>query len=381
MAQHFARTVPFDDLVNGLYKEVERGNVRTQAGVGGLVMFSYSEQCVHDRAWNQFSLISRGLVLDLIHRCVVATPFPKFFNYGEGQRPNEPMEPLPDEPFTATEKIDGSLIIVFFHNGAWECCTRGSFNSDQAQWAQRWLDQHPGWTAEFTPGHTYLFEVIYVANRIVVSYPYEGLVLLGAYDDEGYEYYRETLVGISLSRHEYRVADLVMGESLADLLTIAESLSAGDEGFVVRFQSGRRIKIKGAEYCRVHRLVSRVTPLAVWEMLLHGDDLRAVEAQLPEEFQTDLKNIERLLQGHLRALQFDVQLDCHLTTELSDKELGQSNNPNVKWIFAARKKNLWQQLEQPGSLLRQRFYEQFRPTGNNLPGYQPTSAVNRFGAS
>ena len=66
-----------------------------------------------------FSLISRGLILDPVQRLVIATPFPKFFNFNEGG------VALPDEPFTVSEKLDGSLGILFHHQGKWRITTRG----------------------------------------------------------------------------------------------------------------------------------------------------------------------------------------------------------------------------------------------------------------
>ena len=42
---------------------------------------------------------------------MAALTFPKFWNYGELGLP------LPDLPFTVTKKMDGSMGIVFWHNG------------------------------------------------------------------------------------------------------------------------------------------------------------------------------------------------------------------------------------------------------------------------
>ncbi|MGL1080507.1 RNA ligase, partial [Vibrio parahaemolyticus] len=84
----------------------------------------------YDSAWDPVTTAARGLILDLEDRRIVATPFPKFFNAGERG------EPIPDLPFIATEKLDGSLIIIFHHRGRWRTATKGAFASAQAQWAQ-----------------------------------------------------------------------------------------------------------------------------------------------------------------------------------------------------------------------------------------------------
>src|SRR5436190_10295222 len=80
--RHPARALSFDELDAGLRAEVAAGNVMPIRD-GDLELFVYTNGCVYDRRWNLFSLISRGLILDTARREVVATPFPKFFNYGE----------------------------------------------------------------------------------------------------------------------------------------------------------------------------------------------------------------------------------------------------------------------------------------------------------
>ena len=67
------------------------------------------------------------LIVDTRDNEVLARPFDKFFNWGEGGRTS-------DAPIVAVmEKMDGSLIIGFHHDGRWRAATRGSFTSYQAK--------------------------------------------------------------------------------------------------------------------------------------------------------------------------------------------------------------------------------------------------------
>jgi len=382
--RHYAHTIPFDQILNDLLAEVEAGSVAVVSD-GDLRLFKYTDRCSFERRWTRTSLAARGLILDVSANRIVGTSFEKFFNIFEGMRLGEAMEPLPDEPFEVFEKIDGSLGIVFFHDGEWRVATRGSFQSDQARWATDYLRRHIE-TQWLEVGCTYLTEIVFPENRIVISYDYQGLVLLGAYDATGEEFSRRRLEAVALvcgftlpESHSY--------QSIDQLLEVAKTLPASAEGFVVRFASGRRIKIKGDEYCRIHRLVSRVTPLAVWEMLVEGDDLDAIATQLPEEFQGDLAQINALLDAQLTARLAAVRVAVDYVAEWSDKEVGlwqrrQHEFPEdvARWIFAARKKDLLKEVGAPGSVLRRRFFETFRPTANRLEGYVPSSAVNRFAA-
>lgn len=381
--RHQARAMPFDELVDGLSRQVADGTVAVVKN-GDLSLFKYTQACVYEKRWNRFSLMARGLIVDLAARRVVATPFQKFFNYGEGQIPGQPMAPLPDEPFEVTDKVDGSLGIVYWHAGAWRVATRGSFQSAQAQWAEAHLGSACA-TDALRRGTTYLVEIVYPENRIVVSYGYRGLVLLSAYDAEGYEQERWWLERAA-AHAGFRLVPARQFGNLDDLLAVAKELSCDEEGFVVRFlRSGLRLKVKGDEYCRVHRLVSRVTPLAVWEMLAAGDDPQAVAVQLPEEFKRDFDTIWQLLSDGLVALIDRVKVAADSTAHMDDKALGlwlrdqaTFKDDVARWIFPARKKDFLTRVHEPGGAMRRRACETFRPTANRLNGYVPSTAMNRF---
>ncbi|MET9842806.1 hypothetical protein ABZZ01_34320, partial [Streptomyces virginiae] len=70
--------------------------------------------------------------------------------------------------------------------GRWRVASKGSFISAQAVWAQRRLDGAD--TAALHPGTTYLAEILYPQNRIVVDYgDRRDLVLLAAFGLDGTE--------------------------------------------------------------------------------------------------------------------------------------------------------------------------------------------------
>jgi len=93
-----------------------------------LSLFCYTNRCVYERLWNDWTLIARGLILDRENQQVIATPFPKFFNYGEMGIA------LPGEFFDVYEKMDGSLGITYYYQEHWYIATKGAFDSKQATW-------------------------------------------------------------------------------------------------------------------------------------------------------------------------------------------------------------------------------------------------------
>lgn len=368
MTAHPARA--YDGNVGALVAELD---ARVASGMikrrdhGDLALFHYSEECVWSNGWDEFTRMARGLIIDVVTQRIVATPFPKFFNYGE-----RADAVLPDEPFTAFEKLDGSLGIAFFHAGEWHMATKGSFTSSQAIEGRKMLR-----TENLVPGTTYLFEIVGPWNRIIVPYAESALVLLGAYDEDGIEIEKPLAWALLSAVTGARLPVVHEGRSIADLVEIAKTLPRDDEGFVVRFASGYRVKIKGAAYVRAHKLASRVTPLAVWEAMLAGDDLVALRRELPEELWPDFDTILRIL----RWSEFDwmdtIQAAITQTRLMTPKEIGldKSIRESVKWAVFAHRNNR-DIMSDPK--LRRAFHDKFRPTANALDGYSPSSSMHRF---
>lgn len=376
---HLARELEFNELTTQLFAGVDKGTVHLKQ-MDGLSLFTYSKTCAFDRDnWNFGTLLARGLILDLKNKQVVATPFPKFFNYQE-------VPYVPNEPFSVLEKLEGSLIIIYNHRGKWCTATKGSFVSDQAKWAQEILDRKIR-TQYLVPGVTYLAEAVYSENKIVVPYEKEGLYLLAAYDTDGKEFRWEDLQ--DLAHYAWFLLPKKYDYPIDRLLEIAKTMKADEgEGFVIVFKSGYRIKIKGDDYCRVHKLISQCTPLGVWECYLNLDNLDEIKRQLPENFQTDLDNIYQLLKEEFNAYLTILKTLYEDTLYLSDKDLGLQMPQYLKkfgdiasLIFACRKKNFLNNIFiKPDKAIsaRRTFFNLFRPTGNVLGGYKPSSSMQKF---
>jgi RNA ligase len=342
--------------------------IHEQPGPDGLRLYVYTSRCVYETAWDFFTTAARGLILDTVSRRVVATPFPKFFNLGEH------AQAIPDLPFETFEKLDGSLIIIFHHAGRWRAATKGAFDSNQAKWAQARLDEAD--LCSLVPGTTYLAEATYPENRIVVRYDEPALVLLAAYGEDGMELDFDT-VREAAGPPGWRVAERHGFASIAELLHRAASLPRTREGFVMRFDNGLRLKVKGSEYRRIHAAISGVTPLALWEAIAAGDDMQTIRRDLPEEFWDDFDRIVGLIQRAASGIVDRVATLARGLDGLSDRDLGlrlASIDSELRpYIFAYRKR--------PESLLegrtRQTLFRAVRPIGNVLPGYVPSFAMSR----
>lgn len=242
-----------------------------------LTIWNYSEKVQFENLWDEVTLMCRGLVTDNEGN-MVAIPFQKFFNIEENRF-------TPTENFEVYEKMDGSLGIVFWYQGQWVVATRGSFTSDQAIKATEILNKY---NKDIMFRHlTFCFEIIYPENRIVLDYgDDEKLVLLGTFDKDGKE------VDIDMwSQYGFDVVKKYDG--IKDFKELKSMIKDDQEGFVVRFTNGDRIKVKGVEYLRLHKIMTNMSTTAVWECLKNGDDIETILKDVPDEFYEKIKSYVR----------------------------------------------------------------------------------------
>ena len=248
-----------------------------------LTIWNYSEKVQYDNLWDDITTQTRGLVTDDKGN-IVARPFKKFFNDSEKKH-----TPTPD--FDVYEKMDGSLGILFYYEGEWVLATRGSFTSDQAVKGFEMLQKYD--YQKLHKDYTYLFEIIYDDNRIVVKYNYEDLVLLGMINTEtGYD------VDLYGEGNDVRLKNLITNlgfkvvkkyDGINDYSILKGMIKDDEEGFVVKFSNGDRMKIKGEEYMKLHKLITSVSTTAIWEMMSEGRDVLELLKEVPDEFYNKIK--------------------------------------------------------------------------------------------
>ena len=140
--------------------------------------------------------------------------------------------------------MDGSLVIMFHYKNKRIFCTRGSFTSEQARRAENIFERKYK-DIEVKMECTYCFEVIYPQNKIVVDYEnIEDLFLISiTLTSTG----REINTEGSGFKTVHRILEY---KSIEDMMNIDVS---NKEGFVVKFNTGIRIKIKFKTYIAYHK--------------------------------------------------------------------------------------------------------------------------------
>jgi len=253
-----------------------------------LSILNYTEKAQYERVWNPVTLQCRGLIVEQGTNRIVARSFPKFFNH------NEPAAADLDTtgPVRVTDKLDGSLGILYPTPDGWAVATRGSFTSEQAVHATDLLrGKYAGW--EPNPGFTYLYEIVYPENQIVVDYgDRDELILLGAI---------RTLTGETAYPTDVEADWPGPVVEAFPYTTLAEALAApprpGMEGLVVEFtETSQRVKIKQQDYIQLHRIITGFSARRLWERC-------AVHAVLAAQPDTTVKRLGQSLRMDVKDVQ------------------------------------------------------------------------------
>jgi RNA ligase len=247
-----------------------------------LSIYNYSRTCQYENKWDNITKSCRGLILDKDGN-VIAKSFDKFFNLEEHS-----TEEIPNEDFEVYEKLDGSLGILFWYQGKWILASKGSFVSEQALKGKQILNSK--YNVEPIPkGYTTLLEIIYPENRIVCNYgDDEVLVVLSMISNaSGKELDYDSLLKIN---EETGLPVVKKYDGIQDYKTLKSLISKDREGYVVRFRNGFRMKIKGEEYVRLHRILTGFSNVDIWEYLKDDKNLDELLDRVPDEFDSWVRN-------------------------------------------------------------------------------------------
>lgn len=246
-----------------------------------LWLLNYSKSCQLEHIWNEATTQCRGLIIDMFGN-IVSRPFEKFYNYEE-------LDGLgikvPNLPFDAYEKMDGSLGIMYWIDDIPYLATRGSFNSEQCKHGTELLHtKYKNIWDRFDKSKTYLFEIIYPEDKHCIVYGPEvdDIFLLAVIDTEtgletdSIDNYRDVL---TVTKHY---------DGIKDWKNIREQFDGDNrEGFVIRFSNGFRMKLKYEQYFKIHFLRCMLSKKYILECLMDKKiaDIEEIITQLDEENQ------------------------------------------------------------------------------------------------
>ncbi|QZE11717.1 RNA ligase [Streptomyces phage Karp] len=310
-----------------LEKAIADGWVRVQTNEDNtLFIYNYTEQAQYKRYWNNVTLNCRGLILDSYNH-IVARPWKKFFNFGE-----RPLLFSTDDPVEVTDKKDGSLGILYQHpmTGDYRIATRGSFLSDQAIHATNVWDNKYSHIADPWHGVTFLFEIVYPENRIVLDYgETDDLILLGAVQNQ-YGWYYGPNEAAGMLNWTGPITEVFEYRTTNDCFKVHRSNA---EGLVIRCGS-EMVKLKQEDYVALHKLVTGLNERAVWERLMAGESRDTICSSLPDEFHGFVDKVADELETQFK----EIYHSSHVSyCEILNKMPGKSALPKNEWrkLFAS----------------------------------------------
>ena len=216
---------------------------------GDMFLYNYGDNVLVER--NHPVLVKcRGIVVKS-DGAVLNFPFERFFNSFEKE-----CAVIDWETAVVQEKVDGSLICVFWNGDSWEISTRGSFYPTESATVDfsDLFREHFNHFEKLKKEYCYMFELVTKKNRIVTYYPDERVYLVGARNLRDLkEVSRKDLDMISSDIGVLRPR-LFDAKNMDECKKVFETLKKDDEGVVLVDAHFNRLKVKQESYLKLSKI-------------------------------------------------------------------------------------------------------------------------------
>jgi RNA ligase len=328
-----------------------------------LAIFNYTAKCMYSGAWDDVTTKCRGLIIEMPVDCrhrynigdseVIARPWRKFFSLTQLKDETESGGSgswgyIDDEmaelgsiervdvdrisQVEVTDKIDGSMLILYqAPDGNLAFSTRGSFESEQAKFYSDLIRK--SWSASLKSmlwgrlfDYTLIFEGIGPANRIVLEYPDNEIVFIGATETVTGRYKSITDFP-EMNQYGVKTATIFPELYLSDAVKIPPRPNA--EGVVVRYiDKDVMYKVKQDDYLALSREINalqNITNKRVWEYMcdIHLEQITQSELEdtlrdnLPEDMVKKVLDILCDMEDEYKQIFEDAKHQTNLADDRS----------------------------------------------------------------
>ncbi len=337
--------------------EEEYGIVARQSEVNPeLYLFKYSQ--IDSPMKERIVQESRGIILNRDNNwSIVARPYDKFFNYGEGHAAE-----IDWDTATCYDKLDGSLVTLYYYKGKWRVATSGNPDAAGEVWNgfgkkisfadlfwQTWNKQGykvptaDGGESRFAFSHgeiqykhwesiSFMFELMTPYNKVVVQHFESKLVLHGARSiKSGNELYINPIA----TQFGWEACPTFPINTIEDIVASAEYINPiNNEGYVVTDLNFNRIKVKSPQYVALHHMRDSLSPRRMLEIVATNEG---------SEFLTYFPELEEMYN--------ETKLQYNKLIVLLSNEIGTLlhtyPNPSRKDIGLATRGQFWQGIVFP----------------------------------
>ena len=278
------------------------------------------------------ALSARGIMFDVTDKAnikIVSRPMNKFFNIEQGELDRSNMKLV-----GYMDKLDGSLISTYLHNGELKLKTKGSIKSEQAIAAMEWLDlPENSEMKNFLKFHasknnlTVNMEWTAPDNQIVLFYPEPSLRILNMVNNENGKILtaenidKENLVNKDIFVKSHKIPNM----SLDDIVESIRN-EQGNEGYILEFSdsegNSHLVKVKNIWYVNLHQIKSNLNTTAkIIETIIDetSDDVRVLFSE-DKHFLDNITRLENVVSPRISKIEADIEKFYSDNKELSRKD-------------------------------------------------------------
>lgn len=324
-------------------KEEYAISFKTHSKYPSLHLFKYNQ--IESPMHELLVQVSRGIILDKDDNWkVVCYGYDKFFNAGEVHAAK-----IDWQNAKVYEKLDGSLIQMYWYDNQWQIATSGSPDAggdvnglkitfNDLFW-KVWkeldytLPNNPG---RYQQNVCYLFELMTPYNRIVVPHKTNKIVLHGARNLENFSEIYPFVVGEQYGWQYVKSLPLDEFKEENDITKLAADIDPmQSEGFVVVDDKWNRLKVKAPKYVALHHAIDGISPRRMLEILQknESDEFLAYFPEWTELYQKVKDRVAKLAAD--TAAEYDKVKDIAVQKDFA---LAVRDLPVRSALFAVRSK-------------------------------------------
>ena len=278
------------------------------------------------------ALSARGIMFDVTDKeniKISSRPMNKFFNIEQGEVDRSNMKLV-----GYMDKLDGSLISTYLHNGELKLKTKGSIKSEQAIAAMEWLDlpensEMKNFLKFHTEKNNLTVNMEWTApdNQIVLFYPEASLRILNMVNNKNGKILtaenidKENLVNKDIFVKSHKIPNM-------SLDNIIESIrnEQGNEGYILEFSdsegNSHLVKVKNIWYVNLHQIKSNLNTTAkIIETIIDetSDDVRVLFAE-DKHFLDNITRLENVVSPRISKIEADIEKFYSDNKDLSRKD-------------------------------------------------------------
>ena len=295
---------------------------------------------------------------------LVCMPFTKFFCVGDPNAKNDLRKLYHRKEWYIEEKIDGSLIKLFYDNGKWNVSTSGTINAKDAEVQFKMKDINNfkelfDYASKdkinydrLDKQYTYMFELVSLENKVIVPYEIEDVYYLGRrnnYTLREIPYFEDECIGVEkCKRPKCRIVKVnknpkkIMKELQKEVNSFTKE-HEHFEGYVISDKSLKtRVKMKSTQYMELFFQKGNgiFSPRKILLMILDQKD-DDVLSSFPE-YRPKFDMVRRALCIWLENVKNDLRyMDTHTWEDKKSFAEWAKTTTNASIIFAAYGQDYW----------------------------------------